>query len=291
MPPSWKTGKVPENIIPCSWVDLIWSHLSSSKLLMIEDLPLIPVQSDNETYYRHVQRNPKVMLATYQGKSKVTDSIKALLVDSDIEFACEEKVSIIALNNQQFLQEYILLPDETGILNGLRNRNHFTRLPNNFCADFKKVIENANINLPSFVFQMRLFSDIHGKKVSAKESYIVIEKDIPPGFVKSNCNISLVLSSSISQRLQERLSYEAMQFDNLTTQYLSCHSVLSVDDSMFFVKKISRTGNISNKILECSCSVCTHFLRKRKKQKNFFTMKSMYFQMKVTTSEVCVNLV
>ena len=203
MPPSWKTGKVPENIVPCSWVDLIWSHSSFNKLLMIEDLPLIPVQKENETYYHHLQQNPRVMLTTYQGKSKVTDSIKALLVDNDVEFACEEKVSIMALNNQQFLQEYILLPDETGILNGLRNRSyHSTQLPDNFCADFKKVIENANIYLPSFVFQMKLFRDLHGKKVSAKESYIVIEKDIPPGFVKSNCDISLVLSSSVSQRLQ-----------------------------------------------------------------------------------------
>ena len=250
MPPSWKTGKVPENIVPCSWVDLIWSHSSFNKLLMIEDLPLIPVQKENETYYHHLQQNPRVMLTTYQGKSKVTDSIKALLVDNDVEFACEEKVSIMALNNQQFLQEYILLPDETGILNGLRNRSyHSTQLPDNFCADFKKVIENANIYLPSFVFQMKLFRDLHGKKVSAKESYIVIEKDIPPGFVKSNCDISLVLSSSVSQRLQERLSYEAMQFGNLITQYLSCCSILSVDDSNFFVKKISRTGNISDRTL------------------------------------------
>ena len=250
MPPSWKTGKVPENIVSCYWVGLIWRHSSSSKLSMIEDLSLIPVQEDNETYYRHLQRNPRVMLTTYQGKSKVTDPIKALLVDNDVEFASEGKVSIMALNNQQFLQEYILLPDETGILNGLRNRSyHSFQLSDNFCADFKKMIENANVNLPSFVFQMKLFRDLHEKKVSAKESYIVIENDIPPGFAESNCDISLVLSSSVSQRLQERLSYEAMQFDNLITQYLSCYSVLSVDDSKFFVKKISRNGNVSDRIL------------------------------------------
>ena len=40
-----------------------------------------------------------------------------------------------------------------------------------------------------------------------------------------------------------------MQFDNLITQYLSCYSVLSVDDSKFFVKKISRNGNVSDRIL------------------------------------------
>ena len=106
---------------------------------MIEDLPLIPVQGDNETYYRHLQRNPRVMLTTYQGKSKVTDPIKALLVDNDVEFASEDKVSIMALNNQQFLQEYILLPDETGILNGLRNRSyHSTQLSDNFVQISRK---------------------------------------------------------------------------------------------------------------------------------------------------------
>ena len=250
MPPSWKKVDVPDDVVPCSWIDLIWNHSSSIKLSTIENLPLVPVQKDNEAFYRQLQRNPKVMLASYQGKSKVTDSIKALLVCNEVKFACEQKVSAMALNNQQFLQEYILLPNEIGILNGLGNGNyHSTQLSDKFCADFKKVIENANINLPSYVFQMKLFHDVHGKKVSAKESYIVIEENIPPGFVKSNCSISLILSSSVSQRLQQCLSFKVIQLENLITQYLSCCSVLSVDDSKFFVRKISRTRNINNGIL------------------------------------------
>ena len=133
---------------------------------------------------------------------------------------------------------------------GLGSGNyHSTQLSDKFCADFKKIIENANINLPNYVFQMKLFRDVLGKKVSANESYIVIKENIPPGFVKSNCNISLILSRSVSQRLQQCLSFKEIQLENLITRYLSCCSVLSVNDSKFFVKKISWTGNISNAIL------------------------------------------
>ena len=129
MPLSWKTSSVTDNIIPRHWVDLIWNHSSTCQLSTIENLPLIPVQKGHQKYYRLLQRNPNVMLATYQGKSRITDSIKSLLVENGVEFVVENLLSEIALNNQQFLQEYVLLPSENGILNGLQYLNyHFISL-------------------------------------------------------------------------------------------------------------------------------------------------------------------
>ena len=250
MPLSWKTCDVLYSISHRSWVDLIWHHSSGSSLSTIENLPLVPVQKGSHLFYRRLQRYPKVMLSTYQEKSKITDSIKYRLVDNGVEFAAEELFCSVPLNNQQFLQEYILLPTENGILNGLRcQRYPYVSLSNTFCADFKKIIEDSNINIPSYVYDMNIFVDVRARKVSIRDSYISEEKDVPPGFTQSSCNISLVLTSTVNQRLQEKLSFHRIAFDDLMKQYLTCHKTLSIADSKFFVEKVSSMKNISNDII------------------------------------------
>ena len=204
IPLSWKTSSVTDNIIPCHWVDLIWNHSSTSQLSAIENLPLIPVQKGLQKYYRLLQRNPNVMLSTCQGKSRITDSIKSLLVQNGIEFVIENLLSKMAINNQQFLREYILLPSETGILNGLQYLNyHLISLSGEFCVDIQNIIENANDSIPSYIYGMKIFTDIRGKKVSIEESYIVEKKDVPPEFIKSHCNISLVLTTTVTHRYKK----------------------------------------------------------------------------------------
>lgn len=77
----------------------------------------------------------------------------------------------MAINNQQFLREYILLPSETGILNGLQYLNyHLISLSGEFCVDIQNIIENANDSIPSYIYGMKIFTDIRGKKVSIEES-------------------------------------------------------------------------------------------------------------------------
>ena len=250
MPSSWKTSSVTDNIIPRHWVDLIWNHSSTCQLSTIENLPLIPVQKGHQKYYRLLQRNPNVMLATYQGKSRITDSIKSSLVENGVEFVVENLLSEIALNNQQFLQEYVLLPSENGILNGLQYLNyHFISLSDDFCVDIQDIIENANDNIPSYIYSMKIFTDIRGRKVSIEESYIVEKTDVPPGFIESLCNIPLVLTTSVTHRFQEKLSFDWMVLDDLMREYLSCHKILTIADSRFFIEKISSIRNIDNDIL------------------------------------------
>ena len=250
MPSSWKTSSVTDNIIPRQWVDLIWNHSSTSQLTAIENLPLIPVQKGHQKYYRLLQCNPKVMLSIYQGKSSITDSIKNLLVENSVEFVAENLLPKIALNNQQFLREYILLPNENGILSGLRYLNyHLISLSDEFCVDFQNIIENVSDNIPSYIYDMKIFTDIRGKKVSIEESYIVEKKDVPPGFIESLCNVSLVLTTNITHRLHEKLSFNCMVFNNLTRKYLSYHKILTIADSRFFIEKISSIRNIDNDIL------------------------------------------
>ena len=190
------------------------------------------------------------MLSTYQEKSKITDSIKYWLVDNGVEFTAEKVFCSVPLNNQQFLQEYILLPTENGILNGLRcQRYPYVSLSDTFCADFKKVIEDSNDNIPSYVYDMKIFIDVRARKVSIRDSYISEEKDVPPGFPQSPCNISLVLTSTINQRLQEKLSFHRIAFDDLMNQYLTCHKTLSIPDSKFFIDRVSSMRIVSNDII------------------------------------------
>ena len=250
MPLSWKTCDVLDSISHRSWVDLIWDRYSGSSLSTMENLPLVPVQKGSQFYYRLLQRCPKVMLSTYQEKSKITDSIKDRLVDNGIEFAAEKAFSSAALNNQQFLQEYILLPTESGILNGLRYlKYHYVSLSDTFCADFKKIVEDSNDNIPSYVYDMNMFTDIRNRKVSIRGSYISENKDVPPGFSQSSCNISLVLASTVSQRLQEKLSFHKMAFDDLMKHYLTLHKKLSIIDSKFFIEKISSMRTVNKGII------------------------------------------
>ena len=137
MPSSWNTCDVLDSISHRSWVDLIWKHSSDSSLLMIENLPLVPLQKGNQLYYRRLIQFPKIMLPTYQEKSKITDSIKNRLLENGIGFAAEKFFSSVAVNNQQFLDECILLPTETGILNGLSYmKYHYVSLSDTFCKDF-----------------------------------------------------------------------------------------------------------------------------------------------------------
>ena len=137
MPSSWSSGDVSDSISHRRWVDLIWNHSSGSPLSALENLPLVPVQKSNQLYYRRLLRFPKVMLSTYQETSKINDSIKNRLLENGIEFAAEKVFSSVALNNQQFLDEYILLPTETGILNGLSYlKYHYVSLSDTFCIDF-----------------------------------------------------------------------------------------------------------------------------------------------------------
>ena len=257
MAPSWSTCDVLYSISHRSWVDLIWKYSSGSSLSMIENLPLVPVQKGNQLYYRRLQRFPKVMLSTYQKKSKITDSIKNRLLENGIEFATENVFSSVALNNQQFLDEYILLPTETGILNGLRYlKYHYVSLSDRFCIDFKKIIEDSNKiiedsknNILSYIYDMNIFTDIRNRKVSIRSSHISEKKDIPPGFSQSPCSISLVLTSSVGQRLQDKLSFRRMAFNDLTEHYLACHKTLTITDSKFFIEKISSTQSISSDII------------------------------------------
>ena len=250
MPLSWNTCDVLDSISHRSWVDLIWDHYSGSSLSTMENLPLVPVQKGGLLYYRRLQRYPKVMLSTYRQKSKITDSIKDRLVDNGIEFATEKVFSSAALNNQQFLQEYILLPTETGILNGLRYlKYHHVSLPDAFCGDFKKIVEDSNDNIPSYVYDMNIFTDIRNTKVSVRGSYISEKKDVPPGFSQSSCNISLVLASTVSQRLQEKLSFPKMAFSDLIEHYLTFHKKLSVIDSNFFIERISNMETVNENVI------------------------------------------
>ena len=250
MPLSWKTCDVLYSISHCSWVDLIWHHSPGSSLSTIENLPLVPVQKGSQLFYRRLQRYPKVMLSTHQEKSKITDSIKYWLVDNGVEFTAEKVFCSVPLNNQQFLQEYILLPTENGILNGLRcQRYPYVSLSDTFCADFKKVVEDSNDNIPSYVYDMKIFIDVRARKVSIRDSYISEEKDVPPGFPQSPCNISLVLASTINQRLQEKLSFHRIAFDDLMNQYLTCHKTLSIADSKFFIDRVSSMRIVSNDII------------------------------------------
>ena len=250
MPLSWNTCDVLDSISHRSWVDLIWDHYSGSSLSTMENLPLVPVQKGGLLYYRRLQRYPKVMLSTYREKSKITDSIKDRLVDNGIEFATEKVFSSAALNNQQFLQEYILLPTETGILNGLRYlKYHHVSLPDAFCGDFKKIVEDSNDNIPSYVYDMNIFTDIRNTKVSVRGSYISEKKDVPPGFSQSSCNISLVLASTVSQRLQEKLSFPKMAFSDLIEHYLTFHKKLSVIDSNFFIERISNMETVNENVI------------------------------------------
>ena len=257
MPSSWNTCDISDSISHRSWVDLIWKRSSGSPLSTIENLPLVPVKKGNQLYYRRLQRYPKVMLFTYQEKSKITDSIKNRLLDNGIEFAAEKVFSSVALNNQQFLDEYILLPTETGILNGLRYLNyHHVSLSDKFCIDFKKIVEDSNKiiedsknNILSYIYDMNIFTDIRNRKVSIRGSYISEKKDVPPGFSQSPCSISLVLTSTVGQRLQDKLSFRRMVFGNLTEQYLACHNTLTIIDSKFFIEKISSMRSIRSDII------------------------------------------
>ena len=240
LPSSWNTFDILGSISHRSWVDLIWDRYSGSSLSVMENLPLVPFQKGGQLYYRRLQRYPKVMLSTYQEKSKITDSVKNRLVDNGIEFASEKVFSSVALNNQQFLQDYILLPTETGILNGLSYlQYYYVSLPDPFCADFKKILEDSNDNIPSYVYDMKIFTDIRNRKVSIRGSYISEDKDVPPGFSQSSCNISLVLASTVSQRLQEKLSFHQMAFEDLIKHYVSFHKRLSLTDSTFLIERIS----------------------------------------------------
>ena len=224
---------------------------------MIENLPLVPVQKGNQLYYRRLLRFPKVMLSTYQKKSKITDSIKNRLLENGIEFAAENVFSSVALNNQQFLDEYILLPTETGILNGLRYlKYHYVSLSDRFCIDFKKIVEDSSKiiedsknDILSYIYDMNVFTDIRNRKVSLRGSYISEKKDIPPGFSQSPCSISLVLTSSVGQRLQDKLSFRRMAFSDLTENYLAFHKTLTITDSKFFIEKISSMQGIRNDII------------------------------------------
>ena len=224
---------------------------------MIENLPLVPVQKGNQLYYRRLLRFPKVMLSTYQKKSKITDSIKNRLLENGIEFAAENVFSSVALNNQQFLDEYILLPTETGILNGLRYlKYHYVSLSDRFCIDFKKIVEDSSKiiedsknDILSYIYDMNVFTDIRNRKVSLRGSYISEKKDIPPGFSQSPCSISLVLTSSVGQRLQDKLSFRRMAFSDLTENYLAFHKTLTITDSKFFIEKISSMQVIRSDII------------------------------------------
>ena len=257
MPSSWNTCDVLDSISHRSWVDLIWKHSSGSSLLMIENLPLVPVQKGNQLYYRRLLRFPKVMLSTYQEKSKITDSIKNRLLENGIEFAAENFFSSVALNNQQFLDKYILLPTETGILSGLSYmKYHYVSLSDTFCKDFKKIvadsnkiIEDSKNNILSYIYDMNIFTDIRNRKVSIRDSYISEKKDIPPGFSQSPCNISFVLTSTVAQRLQDKLSFRRVVFRDLTEQYLACHKTLTITDSKFFIEKISSMPGIRSDII------------------------------------------
>ena len=88
-PSTWETTDVPETNISRHWVDLIWNHLSSQPISTIENLPLVPVQKRGQIHYRQLQQNPKVMLFTHRGESKITKSIKKLLVENGVVFAVE----------------------------------------------------------------------------------------------------------------------------------------------------------------------------------------------------------
>lgn len=83
-----------------------------------------------------------VIYVMYQGKKKITQSIKKLLVENGVLFAAENMFLEIALNNQQFLGEYILRPNKSGILNGLQYLSYCSlTLSERFCADFKKILK------------------------------------------------------------------------------------------------------------------------------------------------------
>ena len=256
MPSSWNTCDVSDSISHRSWVDLIWKHSSGSPLSTIENLPLVPVRKDNQLYYRRLQRYPKVMLFTYQEKSKITDSIKNRLLDNGIEFAAEKVFSSVALNNQQFLDEYILLPTEAGILNGLRYLKYQNvSLSDKFCVDFKKIVEDSSkiiedskSDILSYIYDMNIFTDIRNRKVSIRGSYVSEKKDVPPGFSQSPCSISLVLTSTVGQRMQDKLSFRRILFGDLTEQYLACHKTLTIPDSKFFIEKISSMRIFRNDI-------------------------------------------
>ena len=250
MPLSWNTFDVLGGVSHRSWVDMIWDHYSGSSVSMMENLPLVPFQKGGQLYYRRLQRSPKVMLSSYQEKSKITDSIKNRLLDNGIEFGAEKVFSNVALNNQQFLQDYVLLPTETGILNGLSYLEyHHVLLPDAFCTDFKKIVEDSNDNIPSYIYDMNIFTDIRNRKVSIRGSYISENKDVPPGFCQSSCNISLVLASTVSQRLQEKLPFHQMVFDDLIKHYLSFHKRLSLTDSNFFIERISSMKTVDKGII------------------------------------------
>ena len=289
-PSTWETTDVPETDISRHWVDLIWNHLSSQPISTIENLPLVPVQKRGQIYYRQLQKNPKVMLFTHRGESKITKSIKKLLVENGVVFAVENMFPEIALNNQQFLREYILRPNESGILNGLQYLNYrSTILSERFCADFKKVIENTNVDPPSYISEMKIFTNVREKKVSIRDSHIVDDNNVPPEFIESKCNISLVLASTVSQRLQEKLPFKQMLFETLMKKYVASHELLTPADSKFIIEKVSSTTNITNDTLsklkskvqvkteKGSVSLIDSLFEKTSKTDSIFWHESSYF--------------
>ena len=198
-----------------------------------------------------LRRNSKVMLYSYEDK-KISDSIKALLIDNRVEFTSEQLLPRLALNHQRFLREYVLLPNETGILTGLGFISYKSRsLPDAFCADIKNVLENITYHIPDYVMDMKIFTDRHGRKVSIRESYIVESNDVPPGFTESPWNVSFVITTNVSQRLQEKLPFRRMMFNDLIKQYIDCHKhkTLTVADSNFFIEKISIIRHIDNDLI------------------------------------------
>ena len=198
-----------------------------------------------------LRRNSKVMLYSYEDK-KISDSIKALLIDNGVEFTSEQLLPRLALNHQRFLREYVLLPNETGILTGLGFISYKSRsLPDAFCADIKNVLENITYHIPDYVMDMKIFTDRHGRKVSIRESYIVESNDVPPGFTESPWNVSFVITTNVSQRLQEKLPFRRMMFNDLIKQYINCHKhkTLTVADSNFFIEKISSIRHIDNDLI------------------------------------------
>ena len=96
---------------------------------------------------------------------------------------------------------------------------------------------------------MKIFTDIRENKVSIEESYIVEKNNVPPEFIESHCNIFQVLTTTVIHRLQEKLCFNWIVFDDFTRNYLSCHKILTIADSRFFIEKISNIRNIDNNIL------------------------------------------
>lgn len=98
----------------------------------------------------------------------------------------------------------------------------------------------------SYIYDIIIFTDIRGKKISIKNSCIFTKKDVPPRFTQSSGSNFLIFSFDISCWIQEGLSFLRFVFSDLAEKYLDCCVMtLTIADSKFFIEKILDMRTVS----------------------------------------------